>query len=578
MFPGMKRFTAACWRRPGSGPEGHTMNAIGKTELSDASGAWPACLLLAGAFLSFFAFAAVSSAKPFTSDEYWLVLWARDYAVSGSLPLDALMHPPLYSSLNAALFYFFKEPSALKIFGAVIGAGSMVLMYLLGLAAGAGKLRASLAVLLLGLSPLFIQASLLLDTDNTLVTFFLLAMLLSLLRQRWGLLCGMFLLCLWSKLTACLPILLVLSGWALWALSRGEKRGWSVLAALFAGAGLFLLSFFVYCSVTGLPFAKPFIYVYRAFFCRISGEPGLPRQALQLCLWSGPAFCLLWLAAAARALGRGKPDLDLLAALLSAAIGLGYVFVGGAPFGFPKYQVPAFVLGCWLVSGLVKEAFEGTGCGPLHIALLLAGTGLAVAAGDPIYTLRFVVREALAAGQSAGGALKQLAVQVSLPLLTGAAVWFLTASRGKNTLHRVAAAIAVVCFAQFAGEDILQLKGHNTIYTYGSTGTSEAVRLSGAALEKGGKGAFPPEIAVYLRLAGFDQGPGENAFWSDAAAIRAAALDPDYKIVMYGTPFNTLAQLGVLNSSGTVSAFSGAGWRRTSAGSYQVWLRPKEKR
>lgn len=519
----------------------------------------------------FLIFAFSGARKPFTSDEHWFVIAAYDYAVSGSLSAEALIHSPLYNLVNGFLLSLFKDSAPLKFFGAFLGAGSMGLLWLLGRACGAGGTRSAVAVLLLGVSPLFIQGSLLLDTDNTLVVFFLLAALLALFRERWGLLSAAVLLLLWSKLTAALPLLLVLSGWGAWGMLRGDRRGTTLLLSLSGGILAFFASFYAYSAFNGLPFWKPFYYLYGAVFSKKISSGGGLLQVAQFILWSGPAFCLLWSIAAVRAFCSGKRDLDMLAALLSVVVGAGYFFVGGTPFGFPKFQIPAFVFGCWLVSGLVVDLFSGARQKAVHILCVLAGAAAVWAAGDPIYTLRFVLRETLVAGQAIGPNLYLLSAQAILPFLLAALFWFLLKSG--TALKRAGAALVLACLAGFVGMDILQARSYNTIYTYGATGVREAARSASLALKEGGKGFFPVEITAYLRLEGLDLKTVNNSFWSDGTAIKAAAADPGCKILMYGTPFNTREQMRVLTSSETKAAFNAAGWRKTSVGSYELWTR-----
>lgn len=546
--------------------------SLGKTSMRKIS---PVALLPGLAFFIFVMFALANAGKSFTADESWFVIDALDHLSSGAEATMTLIygHTPLYPIITGFLMGVFKTPAALKVFGAVVGLASMTLMWLLGRACGVGKSRAALAVLLLGMSPLFIQGSMLLDIDNTLVVLFLLAGLLALFKEKWLLLAAALTLLLWVKLTASLPLLLVFFAWGLWGVFRGERRGAQVLLAICAGLAAFLLSFYVYCYLDGFPFGMPFSFLYGAFFSKkISSDGGGLQQVVQFLLWSGPAFFLLWLSAAVRAFRSGKPDLDMLAALLSLVIGAGYLFVGGTPFGFPKYQVPAFVLGCWLVSGLAADALNGW-FKPRYALVILAGAAVVAAAGDPLYTLRFLIRGALASGHGTGGYIPLLAVQAATPLLLTAVFWFLGRKFFLSSGKAVFAALSMACFSHCLGADLLQSKSYNTLYTYGSTGVHEAAQLASSALKEKGKGFFPAEITASLRLKGFDVEAVKNKFWSDETALKAAASDPEGRIVLYGIPFNTLDQIRLLEGPGVSSAFIAAGWRKVSAGSYKGWTR-----
>jgi hypothetical protein len=532
-------------------------------------------LWLAGALVFFLVFALLNLGKPFSSDEHWFVIAAHDYAVSGGLSPETLIHPPLYTLVNGTLLNIFKTPVALKLWGLSLGLGSLALMFSLGTASGAGRPRSALAALLLGKSPLFIQGSLMLDTDNTLVTFFLLAMLLACSRERWFLFGGAFLMCTWSKMTAALPILFVFSAWAAWDIHEGGRRGSAILFSLGAGLALFLVSFRLFCWYNGLSFRTPFEYLYCSFIVkRVSGGGAFFRQVLQFSIWAGLPMCLIWLGAAARAIKAGKRDMDLLASVFSVVIGAGYLFIGGTPFGFPKMQVPAFTLGCWLASGPILEAAEDLWEKPLFTAAcLLSGAALVVAAGDPIYTLRFVIRNEMAAGQGIAAATAAFAAQASFPLLLGAAFWLLLRKTSLPAGRRLAACAALACSCQFIGMDVLQAGPHNTLYTYGATGMEETINLADLALKNGGKAALPLEITGYLNLKGHKLKMTSNKFWADAAAVGSAVSDPDYKVIIYGAPFNTLDQMRLLTSGKTAADLAANGWEKRRSGSYEIWTR-----
>lgn len=530
----------------------------------------------AAAALAVFAlFALLNAWKPASSDEHWFVIAAKDYALAGGLAPWMLIHPPLYTLVNGTLLGFFGGVAALKLWGAALGAGSLALLYAAGAAGGEGRVRPLLAVLLAACAPLFIQGAVLLDTDNTLVAFFLLAMLLALLKERWPLFTAAFLLCLWSKLTACVPVLAVLGAWGVWRAAKGDRSGPALLVSLGSGLALFLATFWLFCRLKGLPFGMPFAYLYGSFFMkRVSGGGGIALQAAQFLLWTGLPFALLWAASAVRVVKAGAGRLDLLAAGLSAAMGAGYVFVGGTPFGFPKFQVPAFLLGCWLVSAPAAAALEELRARPLKAALLAAGgAALLAAAGDPVYTLRFLLRGALAAGQSAGPAAAVLALQALAPAALAGVFWFLAGRPGIEAGRRAAAALCLACASQFLAMDLMQAKGHNTLYTYGVTGITEAADTAAEALAGGGGAALPLELTGYLRLKGFALEITPNPFWSDQAALEKALTDPGFKVLAYGAPFNTLDQMRVLTGPRTAAALAAGGWRERRIGAYSLWTR-----
>jgi hypothetical protein len=535
--------------------------------------------VLAAAFCFFLLFAALSVGKPPSSDEHWFVLAAHDCLKSGVPSAGALIHPPLYTLINCRLLGFFGDPRALKLTGILLGLGSAVLLFLLGMASGFGKKRSALAALLLCCSPVFIQGSLLLDTDNTLVVFSLLAMLFAFSKNSWVVFSAALSLCLWSKLAASVPVVAVLSAHGAWLAFKGDKRGPRLLAALAAGVAVFFVTFYVFCRYYGLPFASPFEYLWGAFLQkRTGGGLALPQQFLQLLLWVGGPFCCLWLAGAVRAFRGGIEGPEFTPAALSVIMAVGYLLVGGLPFGFPRYHMPAVALGCWLASG---PAADGLALikRPLASALAVAAGAVAVAAaGDPIYMLRFTMRAALAAGSSVRSQAELLAILTLLPIVLMCLFWILLR---RNRVPRAAsffASAALACLGQFAGMNVLQTARYNTLYTYGASGLERTVETAAFALRDGGKAAAPLEVAGYLRLRGIDVPKTRDNFWTDLDALKAAAADPDFKVIIYGGPFNTLQQIKTVTGGESASALAAGDWERVTCGAYEILTRRSGKK
>jgi len=69
----------------------------------ERSGPGSASLFLGAALLSFALFVLFNAWKPASSDEHWFLIAADNYARSGSLAPENLIHPPLYTLVNGSL-------------------------------------------------------------------------------------------------------------------------------------------------------------------------------------------------------------------------------------------------------------------------------------------------------------------------------------------------------------------------------------------------------------------------------------------------------------------------------------------
>ncbi|MGI6354234.1 MAG: hypothetical protein GX937_00210 [Lentisphaerae bacterium] len=290
-----------------------------------------------------------------------------------------------------------------------------------------GTLAAILALLLCFTMPAVIQAAVTVDIDQAALP--LLILLLCLAAERYsrmpswrsaGLVALAAALAMWGRLTTpviIMPVLVLHAGLAA-APGVRLRRAAVMAAALAIGGALFLLTWQLYCRVTGINGSGVFRYFATALQATTIGERGGNLQkwlqsAAALALWGVNPFLLTLFAldgwqrlTAARQTHRlAAADLYWLAA---AVILVGYLFVGGALFGFPKYHCPALpLLAICLAQAVVRERQrQPTKPQPgsksslrrqLAIAVVLTAA-LALLAGlllrDPIWTLRVEVRTA----------------------------------------------------------------------------------------------------------------------------------------------------------------------------------------
>jgi hypothetical protein len=152
----------------------------------------------------------------------------------------------------------------------------------------------------------------------------------------------------------------------------------------------------------------PFVYLARSFQEttvgeRASGASRLVQNMLYLVFWGMNPF-LIVLTAGSVVVGyvRKLPRTELC--YLAAGVWLlcGYGVVGGALFGFPKYQIPAMPLICLGIALAWKDlwSFKQIGRqGAVHLVILgLMSWLLIVKTGDPLHAMRIDVRETAAVG------------------------------------------------------------------------------------------------------------------------------------------------------------------------------------
>ena len=556
------------------------------------------CGPLAVTGLIFALLAVVSLRKPIGSDEIWFLLGSRDLAVSG-VPwrMDDgsvnMLHPPLYPHLIAGAYRLLGfHVWAAKLVGILCALGALAVGVRLARAESERPASLWLAAAIIALNPAFVQGSVLLDSDNTVLNLVLLLLLeLWIQVQRGGVtprtpwkMGLLFAAALWAKLTTPPIAVAVFAGFAM-ARRRLATVTRVLVPALALGTAIFALTFLSYCGWKGLAWSQPFLYALQSAVGRTAWKSGrgagweLLKSFVEFSLWVQPALTALFLWAVVRrahAIWRGEDltDSDLLG-LFAGTLMFGYLVVGGTTFGFPRYSFPALVPLC-----LVALRFSGPPGSlgrlrPTTVVVLVGAVAvlLALAVGDPLYTLRYSLREALVTEASPVGPIATLVTQVAiatgLPLLIFGLL--LRVSAGGRSLRL---ALLLTALTQSITVDLVQATApYNTNYNYGEAGTPAVVDLIARSLGPGQMVVAPFEVTGGLRWKGLSAPHTADAVWNDASVFVSRVQDAATAWVVYSITSNTVAQHRQVLAGARARAALTAGFEPSQIGSYTVWRR-----
>jgi len=357
--------------------------------------------------------------RPYVYDDVSFALGARAVAATG-LPYGnqgyllhlywlrdqwALWHPPLYIYLLGAVVWLFGDGErATRGLGVLSLLVAAAVSFDLARRAARGHncehprqlLAGVLAVALLVLNPLAIQATMVLDIDNTVLMVLIAVTVWAVMRlpDRWSgrVIIGLallFALDLWAKMTTPLAL-----GAAIVFVRLFQGRGWGTgwrgavqaLAVCALGIVVFVVTWLVVSRALGLPIDYTLdVVAGEAAESSASSRDRLVSLAAFVSgvapaiLWIGPFFCLLFVASGLPALvrliaGRGLRVSDLLV-VLGSAIYLAYVFKLAG--NFPKYH--AAMLPLWsAAAGALVARVSGRSSLLQWAVVLAAGAALTV--------------------------------------------------------------------------------------------------------------------------------------------------------------------------------------------------------
>ena len=533
--------------------------------------------------------------QPVAQDDlHWLVAAktlhtdgvARQYAVPERV---AGFSPHLYLGCIALMFKLFGvDESIARLPGLAFGLLSILMVFGLTRHFSKGSeiertLRASTISLLCASSPALAQGSVIIDIDNTLLVPSLLllcgafAKYLQEERMRWAVLAALSVsVALWGRVTTPALVCCALCGAVL--LSRKPLRTkLTCVGLVLAGALLFVTTWYGYCRATGTPFAEPFRYTWRTARRGIGPSLGaVLENVVYLTLWIG-LFPLLLILKSVIERGRRffkAPELrveDVF--LLGGGIPLlGYTLMAQPLFGYPKYQIPEIPL-LFIFMGLALPAFEAAFADlrPSFAVVLAALFVQVLTAGDPLYLLRYSLREAQAfMTPSAGEVLKTVAIRAGL-FAAASFLLFKACSRFSAFRSRIGLLI-LFSVGSTLGLSLLQsAAGYHTGYNYGGRGTLEVARYVRERVPTEGVVLAPSEVIYYLALPNSRHLP--NDLWSDVGALQQRLTDPRTSGFVYSIATHSVLQVRTISGSQSVQDILRRQFDHTKIGSYEVWVR-----
>lgn len=428
-------------------------------------------------------------------------------------------------------------------------------------------------------SPLAIQGTLLIDLgDTSLVPLAAACYFIAAAASRHSISAIAFALNLWTKFIH--PLFIAASAAAGLLAGRRDGAGAARFYAVAAGAGIFLLSWYLYAASV-LPSGSrwmPFEYMFGEMFLNYHRAEAVSSSLLSMSLtralellrvliWLWPPLLLWGLRVGRRGFGEGaERHMNMFIVLLFAAAAL----TKGTSNGFPKYH--AAILPAVAALGGAFAAEEGLPSVMktplLTTALIAVAFFLVLATGDPILALNYEMRKALALGESLSSGAAGLMIGALAAL--GCIAVFFAALRSEEAGVRLPAAVLAGALSWQSGLALLQYRGdYFTTYGYGTTGKSEVVSLLSERCP-GCRVLAPNEFRTELSEAGILTFAPPDTCWQTKACLMGNLRDPGNSAFVYGLSSNTVAQLREFSSLAPGNL--GRGFTREQRGDFTILL------
>ena len=541
--------------------------------------------------------------QPVPMDDLWsLESAASIYAKGTSQPLSVLgitpyffLHPYLYLYSLAGAFKILgvSEISA-RMVGIISGWLAIIIVFLITKSfAGGNKFErirtAALICLFYALAPATIQGASMLQLDITILVPALLLLVLSFAKYyqsqkiTWAFACSLALaLSLWIRLST--PLLVVFLFTLYILISRGalKIRLGSVLS-LIGGFLFFLLSWYLHSRLTGVTFSKIFKYTLFAFQYRTQSLfSGIAvsafKNTLPIILWIGPfsvsVIFMLALRKFKEIFKGSRIHLADVFLFIGIIIAVGYIFIGGAAFGFPKYQspvIPLVYIGTAVSFSKYKNVFKNLRSGTIFSMVLIAFAIQLLLIGDLLYFFRYILREYMAFMPPPWfGIFKEIGFRVGCAFVI---YLILCANYLRSSPKRgIMGLLILFAFGSNIAMSFMQcLAAYHTGYNYGEVGRAEAIEFIRNKIPAESTVVAPQEVTYYLNY----QGPSyiPEGFWMDTEKIKRILEDKKTSAFVYSITTNMISELAAINSDTSIQHLLRSGYDNFRIGSYWIWVR-----
>lgn len=562
--------------------------------------------ILALCFLLYLSFIIPKIDTPLTYDELHWVIGAETLIQTGKAvgcmgeSVEAQWSPPLHLKLQAFLFRLIGISNiSSRLIGIVSILFQLVLFYFFGKTLFE-KFNDQWKFLLLSslifvTNPAVIQGSLISTNDTTLLPVFLTLLALVFLKFSKQIdlmgtlvLCVIFAVSLWEKLTT--PFVMILSMSVYYLFNRNSRGVIRTAMILALGILLFFASWSTYAVLKGLDAFGPINYAISSFssqrVCRQAGTVlfGFSTTVARFILWFGlysllPVVVVLILRILNFTRKKICEPVDFLV-IYVILVGIGYILVGGTPFGFPKYHYPIFsvaaVLSAFAYGNLWKKVSVKEVVLYFVMGILTFGY-FCFFFGDPIYIFNFSLREAVV-NDIAGvkDILLHLGCRFGAYLLPSIPVFLIISGYRKSYKFtaRVLITAIIMMFAANFSLNLIQRKAvYSTGYCYGEEGTEDLIGYLDRHLGPGEIVLATEDIVYYLRRRGKDTPYLPPEIWNNLHTIKKIVDDPSVKFVIYSIGHNSIDQFkNVVLKPDFILDLKGH-FVLKEIGTYKVWKR-----
>lgn len=503
-------------------------------------------------------------------------------------------HLYLYSMVLAFKLFGVSEVAA-RLPGVCSGVLAIIMVFLIMKSFSEGdkvnRLQwASLSSLLYASTPAVVQGSLILATGNTILIPVILLLYYSFAKYQqsknfvWAVLIALTMaVALWGRVTTPPIIAFLLIFYALMSKNTFRIKLFSICAIL-SGALLFVLSWYIYCKVTGVPFSQPFMYALDALQNKGWGSGGLSisqtiLNLIFLTLWVGVFPLLLFLTVTAKRFKYLLKDFQLcledIFLLSSLVLIVGYTLIGGAIFGFPRYHcsaIPLFYIFIGIALSKSKASFTDFRLKIIFIITIVAFLIQILVVGDLLYVFRYTLRSAIVLVSPLYPILKGTVFKIGFFLFT-LTLLFAVCSR---YLFKKSWILLLVIFSVGTNTGILFLQStvaYHTGYNYGGEGTIEAARYVRENVPLQSVVLAPSEVIYYLKLQNSSYLP--DKLWTNTDELRRRLADGNTSALVYSIATNTIQQIQTISTNEEIQALLHKYFDETKIGSYVIWIRKK---